>query len=59
MSYPTMRRVRARMTNPDLIKKAREDLNKRLRGKTYEKDPSREPPLEKARELAEALKGKR
>jgi hypothetical protein len=32
---------------------------KRLRGKTYDKDPSVEPPLEKAKELAESYKGKK
>jgi aminobenzoyl-glutamate utilization protein B len=46
------------MMNPEYIKEAKEEQVKRLRGKKYVKDPSREPPLEKARELAEALKGK-
>jgi aminobenzoyl-glutamate utilization protein B len=45
------------MTNQELIEKAREEQTKRLKGKKYEKDLNREPPLEKARELAEALKG--
>ena len=46
-------------TNHDKIKEARAELVNRLRGKEYIKDPTREPPLEKARELAEALKGKK
>lgn len=47
------------ITNPELIKNAKSELNRRLRGKRYQKDPNREPPLEKARELAESLKGKK
>ena len=46
-------------THPDKIKAARAELLTRLRGKEYKKDPSRKPPLEKARELAETLKGKK
>jgi aminobenzoyl-glutamate utilization protein B len=46
-------------TNQDKIKEARAELVNRLRGKEYVKDPTREPPLEKARELAEKLKGKK
>ena len=45
------------LTNPDKIKKAKDELASRLRGREYVRDPSREPPLEKARELAEAFKG--
>ena len=44
--------------SPDLVKKAREEQISRLRGRVYERDTTREPPLEKARELAEALRGK-
>jgi aminobenzoyl-glutamate utilization protein B len=43
--------------NPDKIKEAKKELASRLRGKVYARDPSREPPLEKARELAETYKG--
>lgn len=46
-------------TNQDKIKEARAELVNRLQGKEYVKDPTREPPLEKARELAEKLKGKK
>ena len=46
-------------THPDKIKAARAELLTRLRGKEYKKDPTRKPPLEKARELAETLKGKK
>jgi hypothetical protein len=46
------------ITTPSLVTKAREDLNRRLRGKVYIKDPSAEPPIEKARELAKTYKGK-
>ncbi len=45
------------MLNKDKIKEARDELVSRLRGKEYVRDPSREPPLEKARELAETYKG--
>jgi len=45
------------MLNQDKIKEARDELVSRLRGKEYVRDPSREPPLEKARELAETYKG--
>ncbi len=44
--------------NPDKVKEARDEHVARLRGREYVRDPSREPPLEKARELAEAHKGK-
>jgi aminobenzoyl-glutamate utilization protein B len=46
-------------TNQDKIKEARAELVNRLQGKEYIKDPTREPPLEKARELAETLRGKK
>lgn len=46
------------LMNPQLAEEAREEQLKRLRGKTYDKDPTVEPPLEKARELAEQYKGK-
>ena len=47
------------LTNPDKIREAKEDQLKRLRGKTYQKDPTVEPPLERARELAEFYTGKK
>jgi aminobenzoyl-glutamate utilization protein B len=47
------------LQNPELAKQAREEQQKRLRGKTYQKDPSVEPPLEKARELARFYTGKK
>jgi aminobenzoyl-glutamate utilization protein B len=46
------------LMNPELAEEAREEQQKRLRGKTYDKDPTVEPPLEKAMELAEQYKGK-
>ena len=45
------------MMNPDKIKKAKDELASRLDGRVYARDPTREPPLEKARELAETYKG--
>jgi len=47
------------LTNPDKLQEAREDQLKRLRGKKYKKDPTVEPPLERARELAEFYTGKK
>ena len=47
------------LTTPEKLEKAKEDQLKRLRGREYDKDPSVEPPLEKARELAETYKGKK
>ena len=46
------------MLDKDKIKEAKDELVSRLRGKEYVRDPSREPPLERNRELAESLKGK-
>jgi len=46
------------LTNPDRVADAREEQLKRLRGKTYDKDPTVEAPLEKARELAKEYMGK-
>ena len=46
------------LTNPELAKRAREEQLKRLRGKTYDQDPTVEPPLERARELAKGYTGK-
>ena len=46
------------LMSPDRVKKAREEHTARLRGRVYVRDPAREPPLEKARELAESYKGK-
>ncbi len=46
-------------TNHENIKAARTELETRLQGKEYKKDPTRKPPLEKAREIAETLKGKK
>ena len=45
-------------TNPERIVEARSELESRLRGRTYQKDPSVEPPLEKAREMSKSLQGK-
>jgi len=45
------------MMNPDKIKKAKDELASRLDGRVYARDPTREPPLERARELAETYKG--
>lgn len=47
------------LTNPDRVAEAREEQLKRLRGKTYDKDPSVEAPLEKAKELAKEYMGKK
>jgi aminobenzoyl-glutamate utilization protein B len=46
------------LTSPDRVAEAQEEQLKRLRGKTYDKDPSVVPPLEKARELAKEYMGK-
>jgi len=48
------------MTDPELLRQAKEDHKKRLGGQVYKPvgDPNREPPLELARETAEKLKGK-
>jgi aminobenzoyl-glutamate utilization protein B len=46
------------LQNPKLATQAREEQLKRLRGQTYKQDPTVEPPLDKARELAESYKGK-
>jgi len=48
------------MTSPDLLKKVKEEHEKRLEGQVYKPvgDPDRKPPLEQAREIAEKLKGK-
>jgi aminobenzoyl-glutamate utilization protein B len=45
------------LQDPELVKKAKEDQIRRLRGRKYEKDPTVEPPLEKARELAKFYTG--
>jgi aminobenzoyl-glutamate utilization protein B len=45
------------LQDPELVKKAKEDQIRRLRGRKYEKDPMVEPPLEKARELAKFYTG--
>ena len=47
------------LKTPELAKQAREEQQKRLLGKTYDKDPTVEPPLERARELAETYTGKK
>jgi len=47
------------LTNPELAKQAREEQQKRLRGKTYDQDPTVEPPLERARELSATYLGKK
>jgi aminobenzoyl-glutamate utilization protein B len=45
-------------TQPDKISEAKADHVKRLRGREYQKDPTMKPPLEKAKELYEKLRGK-
>jgi aminobenzoyl-glutamate utilization protein B len=47
------------LTKPELVRDAKEEHHRRLRGREYKRDPSVVPPLEKARELAEAYKGKK
>ncbi|MCW4014303.1 MAG: amidohydrolase [Candidatus Bathyarchaeota archaeon] len=47
------------LTNPERVAEAREEQLKRLRGKTYDKDPTVEAPLDKARELAKEYMGKK
>lgn len=47
------------LQSPEQLKQAREEQINRLRGRKYAQDPSVEPPLEKARELAESYKGKK
>jgi hypothetical protein len=42
----------------DSLKEAKEEQLIRLRGKTYRKDPTVTPPLERARELAKFYTGK-
>lgn len=45
------------LQNPEKIKQAKEDHQERLRGRTYKKDPTVEPPLERARELEKFYTG--
>ncbi len=45
------------MVDPELVKEARTEQLKRLRGKEYKKDPSVEPPLEEARRLSKTYTG--
>ena len=47
------------LKDPELAKQAREEQQKRLRGKTYDQDPTVEPPLDRARDLAKAYTGKK
>jgi hypothetical protein len=47
------------LQNPEHVKQAREEQLTRMRGKKYKQDPTVEPPLEKARELAETYRGKK
>ena len=47
------------LKDPELAKQAREEQQKRLRGKTYDQDPTVEPPLDRARELAKTYTGKK
>ena len=47
------------LQSPDEVKQAREEHVKRLRGRKYDQDPTVEPPLEKARELAKFYTGKK
>ena len=46
------------LTSSDLLAKAREEQTRRLRGRSYKKDPSIIAPLEKAKELSIAYTGK-
>jgi len=45
------------LTTPSLIVEARADLDRRLRGRKYKKDPTVVAPVERARELARAYTG--
>ena len=47
------------LKDPELAKQAREEQQKRLRGKTYDQDPTVEPPLDRARDLARAYTRKK
>jgi aminobenzoyl-glutamate utilization protein B len=47
------------MQKPELVKKAKKEHKKRLRGREYQRDPTVEPPLEKARELAKTYQSKK
>jgi aminobenzoyl-glutamate utilization protein B len=47
------------LTNPNLLRDAKEEHHRRLRGREYKRDPTIEPPLDKARELAKAYKGEK
>ena len=47
------------LTSPEQVIQAKEEQVKRLRGKTYDKDPTVVPPLEKARELSKTYTGKK
>jgi len=47
------------LKDPELAKQAREEQQKRLRGKTYDQDSTVEPPLNRARDLAKAYTAKK
>jgi hypothetical protein len=47
------------LQSPNEVKQACEEHVRRLRGRKYEQDPTVEPPLEKARELAKFYTGKK
>jgi hypothetical protein len=47
------------LKDPELAKQAREEQQKRLRGKTYDQDPTVEPPLDRARDLVKAYTAKK
>jgi len=47
------------LTIPDLLRDAKEEHLKRLRGREYKRDSSIVPPLDEARELAKAYEGKK
>jgi len=47
------------LKDPELAKQAREEQQKRLRGKTYDQDSTVEPPLDRARDLAKAYTAKK
>jgi hypothetical protein len=47
------------LTNPNLLRDAKEEHHRRLCGREYKRDSTIEPPLDKARELAKTYTGKK
>jgi aminobenzoyl-glutamate utilization protein B len=47
------------LMNPNMLRDAKEEHHKRLRGREYKRDPTVEPPLDKARELAKTYTSKK